>query len=101
MQIRAPTEERCITKENTQWQPAFCELESNKSGTRCTSIRAEAVSFRVLPPQYLVTIKKMYNCIVPKGLLQWEIRVAFPGKASCDRVAPPKLRCMLDVLVFP
>ena len=24
-----------------------------------------------------------------------------PGKASCDRVALPNLRCMLDVLVFP
>ena len=24
-----------------------------------------------------------------------------PGKASCDRVALPNLRCMLGVLVFP
>ena len=25
----------------------------------------------------------------------------FPGKARCDRVALPNLRCMLGVLVFP
>ena len=42
-----------------------------------------------------------YNCIVPVGFLPRENLVAFPGKASCDRVALPNLLCMLGVLVFP
>ena len=33
-----------------------------------------------------------YNFIVPLRFLLWEIRVAFPGKASCDRVALPNLQ---------
>ena len=28
-------------------------------------------------------------------------RLPSPGKASCDRVALPNLRCMLGVLLFP
>ena len=43
----------------------------------------------------------IYNCIVPLGFLPWEIQVALPGKASCDRVALPNLTGMLGVLVFP
>ena len=35
------------------------------------------------------------------GFLLWKNRVAFPGKASCDRDALPNLGCMLGVLVFP
>ena len=44
----------------------------------------------------------MNNCTVPLGFLPWEIRVVFSsGKASCDRVALPNLRCMPGVLVCP
>ena len=41
-----------------------------------------------------------YNCIVPKGFLQWKFGLPSQGKASCDRVVLPYLRCMLVVLVF-
>ena len=39
-----------------------------------------------------------YNCIVSVGFLPWEIRDAFrsKGKASCDRIALPNRRCMLE-----
>ena len=40
------------------------------------------------------------NRIAPLGLLPWEIRSLSTGKAICDRVALPNLRCMLDVYVF-
>ena len=38
-------------------------------------------------------------------LSQWDFshgkfRLLSPGKAHCDRVAPPNVRCMLGVLVF-
>ena len=33
------------------------------------------------------------------GLHPWEFRLPFPGKASCDRVELPNLRCMLDVFL--
>ena len=44
-----------------------------------------------------------YNCIV---MSQWNFsqrKFGLPslGKASCDRIALPNLRCMLGVLVFP
>ena len=48
-----------------------------------------------------VCVCVFYKCIVPIGFLPWEIRVAFLGKASCNRVALPNLRCMLGVIVFP
>ena len=42
-----------------------------------------------------------YNCIAPMGFLPRKFGLPSPGKAGCNRVAVPKLRCMLDVLVFP
>ena len=35
------------------------------------------------------------------GSIPWEIRVAFSGEASCDKVVLTNLRCMLGILVFP
>ena len=39
--------------------------------------------------------------IAPLGFLPRGIRVAFPGKDSCDRVPIPNLRCTLGAIVFP
>ena len=42
-----------------------------------------------------------YNSNVPMGFCPGKIGFLSPGKASCDKVALPNLRCMLGVLVFP
>ena len=47
----------------------------------------------IQPPRTILFTFTLYNSIVPKGFFPREIRVAFP--------APPNLRCMLGVSVFP
>ena len=67
-------------------------------GYRVETLLLKAKSYQRFP----FKSRSEYNWIVTLGSLPWEIRVAFsPGKTSCDRVALPNPRCVLNGLVFP
>ena len=51
------------------------------SGCGCSSSEISATFFTF----YLLFLKTFYNCIVPKGFLPWEIRVAFPRESQLQQ----------------
>ena len=57
---------------------------------------------RVYPPPFLLPLT-LNNCIVQMGynFSHRKFGLPSPGKASCDRIGIPNIRCMLCVLVFP
>ena len=68
-----------------------------------TTIISCAIKVLHFPPmQRTLERNGRLNCVVPMGFIpHGNFGLLSPGKASCDRVAQPDLRCMLGVLVFP